>query len=302
MIDPKVVTLLTLTRTGNYTKTANALFITQPAVSHQIRLLEEQYSIKIFNKGQKGLKTTAEGAILIEYARKVMALSERAKQAIDDNRKSIQRFTVGVTPTLSESLVAQVFSTYCKEHPEMRITIATHSLKKINTMLKSYELDWAIVDGNIQGDQYTSILLDTDYLCLVVSPQHRFARRKKVSIPELKKERFIMRSSNTGTRTLFENHLLSHSENIKNFNIIIEVDNITTIKEFVASNLGVTIMAHSACKTEEAAGDLVIVPIQELNMTREINSVFNNDFGHIEVLEEIGNIYTSLTERKSSNP
>lgn len=179
MIDPKVVTLLTLTRTGNYTKTANALFITQPAVSHQIRLLEEQYSIKIFNKGQKGLKTTAEGAILIEYARKVMALSERAKQAIDDNRKSIQRFTVGVTPTLSESLVAQVFSTYCKEHPEMRITIATHSLKKINTMLKSYELDWAIVDGNIQGDQYTSILLDTDYLCLVVSPQHRFARRKK---------------------------------------------------------------------------------------------------------------------------
>lgn len=111
-----------------------------------------------------------------------------------------------------------------------------------------------------------------------------------------------MRSSNTGTRTLFENHLLSHSENIKNFNIIIEVDNITTIKEFVASNLGVTIMAHSACKTEEAAGDLVIVPIQELNMTREINSVFNNDFGHIEVLEEIRNIYMSLTEWKSSNP
>lgn len=294
MVDPKIVTLLTLAHTGNYTKAANALCITQPAVSHQIRLLEEIYGITVFTRGKKGLKTTPEGDILLEYARKVLALSERVKQAIDDSRESIQRFTVGVTTTLGESLVARVFAAYCAEHPEARINIATHGLKKLGNMLKSYEIDWAIVDGNIQGDQYRSVLLDTDYLCLVVSPQHRFARRRSVSLSELKRERLIMRSESTGTRTLFENHLLSHSENIKNFNITIEVDAISTIKELVASNLGATIIAHSACKVEEASGELVVVPIRGLNMTREINLVFHADFRHAEVLEEIEGIYAGM--------
>jgi LysR family transcriptional regulator, transcriptional activator of the cysJI operon len=293
MIDQKIITLLTLAKTGNYTKAADILCITQPAVSHQIRLLEEQYGIKIFTKGRKGLKSTAEGEILLEYARKALSLSERVKQAIEDSRNSIQRFTVGVTPTLGETIVSQIFAPYCREHPEAHIAIVTHSLKKISNMLKSDEIDWAIIDGNIPGDDYTSVLLDTDYLCLVVSPRHRFAGMKTVSLSELKKEKLIMRSPNTGTRTLFENHLSSHSESIRNFNIIIEIDNITTIKELVSSNLGVSIIAHSACKTEEASGTLVVVPIRNLTMLREINCIFKKDSGHTEILEEIGRIYTN---------
>ncbi|HAH63424.1 MAG TPA: LysR family transcriptional regulator [Treponema sp.] len=293
MVDQKIITLLTLAKTGNYTKAADILCITQPAVSHQIRLLEAQYGIKIFTKGRKGLKTTPEGDILLEYARKAVSLSERVKQAIEDSRNCIQRFTVGVTPTLGESIVSQIFAPYCREHPEAHIAIVTHNLKKIGNMLKLDELDWAIVDGTIPGDEYASVLLDTDYLCLVVSPMHRFAKMKTVSLSELKKEKLIMRSPNTGTRTLFENHLLSRSEDIRNFNIIIEIDNITTIKELVSSNLGVSIIAHSACKAEEASGTLVVVPIQNLTMIREINCIFRKDSRHMEILEDIDKIYTN---------
>lgn len=294
MIDTKIVTLLTLAKLENYTKTAAALSLTQPAVSHHIKLLEEEYGIKIFYRSKNRLRPTQEGQILIEYARKVMALSDRAHQAIEDHKRSIQKFTVGITATLGEYLVPRVFESYCKRHPETHINIVTNPIKKLYSMLKSYELDWAIVEGTIPSPDFTSILLTTDYLCLVVSPKHKFARRKSVSLPELKAEKFILRSSKSGTRSLFENHLLSHSENIKNFNIIIEIDDITTIKELVASNLGITIIAHSVCKAEEASGKLVVVPIDNLNMVREINIVYNNDFTHTEVLEEIRRIYRHL--------
>ncbi|SHI19827.1 LysR family transcriptional regulator [Sporanaerobacter acetigenes] len=291
MIDSKIMTLLTLANIGNYTKTAKVLSLTQPAVSHHIKLLEEEYGIKIFYKNKKQLKPTPEGEILIKYAKRIVALSDNAMQAIEDSKKSIKRFTVGITTTMGEYLVSQVFATYCKENPKVHINIVTDNIKNIYDMLQSYELDCAIIEGNISNKKYTSILLDTDYLCLIVSPKHKFAKKKSVSLFELKKEKFILRSSNAGTRILFENHLLSHSENIKNFNIVIEIDNITAIKELVASNLGVSIMAHSAIKEEEASGKLVVVPIENLNMVREINMVYHHDFKHTQVLKDIRRIY-----------
>lgn len=293
MIDPKVITLLTLLEAGSYTNAAKILSLTQPAVSRHIQLLEEEYGIKIFHKNKKGLKPTQEGEILIKYARRLMTIAENSKQALEDNKKSIRRLSVGITATLGEYLVSKVFATYCNENPGVHINILTDNIKKVYNLLESYELDLAIVEGNISNEKYTSILLDTDYLCLVVSPEHSFASRKSVSLQELKKEKFILRSPNAGTRSLFENHLLSRSENIKNFNIIIEIDNITTIKELVASNLGITIMAYSACKEEEADGQLVVVPIENMNMIREINLVCHKDFKHAEIIDDLRRIYNS---------
>jgi len=293
LVDPKIITLLTLDKVGNYTKTAAALSLTQPAVSHHIRLLEQEYGIKIFYKDRKELKATPEGKVLIEYAHKAMVLSDRVKQSIEDVQKSIRSFTVGITTTLGEYLVPQIFESYCRKNPEIHINIETGTIKKLYNMLRAYELDWAIVEG-VPSRDFTSILLDTDYLCLVVSPKHRLAKKKSVSLQELKAEKLILRPSKSGTRSLFENHLLSHSENINNFNILIEIDNITTIKELVASNLGVTIISHSACKSEEASGKLVVVPVQNLNMIREINLVYNKDFKHTEILDDIRNAYSRV--------
>lgn len=291
MLDGKVNTLLTLVSAGSYTRAAQMLSLTQPAVSHQMRLLEEEYGIRLFCSGRKTLKLTPDGEILVKYAQRLVALDAKARRAIDDARRSIRRFTVGITTTLGEYLVSQIFSNYCSEHPEVSINIVTDSINNIYEMLSLGQVDLAIVEGGLTREKYISVLLDTDYLCLVVGPNHPFAHRKSVSLPELKKERFILRSSSAGTRTLFEAHLRRMNEDISAFNIIIETDNITTIKELVNSGIGVTIMAHSACREEAASGRLVLVPIENMNMPREINMVYHQDFRHTEVLEEIMRIY-----------
>ena len=297
MLDVKVNTLLTLISAGSYTKAAGMLSLTQPAVSHQMRLLEEEYGIRLFYSGRKTLKLTPEGEILVKYAQRLVALDAKARRAIDDARKNMRRFTVGITTTLGEYLVSQIFSNYCSEHPEVNINIVTDTINNIYEMLSLGQVDLAIVEGGLTREKYTSVLLDTDYLCLVVGPNHPLAHRKSVSLPELKKERFILRSASAGTRTLFESHLHRMNEDISAFNIIIETDNITTIKELVNSGLGVTIMAHSACLDEAASGRLVLVPIENMNMPREINMVYHQDFSHTEVLEEILRIYRETRTR-----
>lgn len=294
MFDQKANTLLTLVQEGSFTKAARALSLTQPAVSHQIRQLEEEFCIQIFYRDRKELRPTPEGAVLIKYARRALAIYHNAKQAIEDSRSNLRRLTVAITPTVAESLVPQTLALYCTENPDAHINIVTDTIKNIYDKLKSYETDLAIVEGHLEDHSLCSVLLDTDFLCLAVSPQHPLAGRASVPLRELKGERFILRTKKANTRTLFERFLENNGETIHSFNVMMEVDNVATIKELVARNLGVTIIARSACLEDARAGRLAVVPVENSSMIREINIVTHRDFGHPGVLDEIRKIYAAF--------
>lgn len=291
MIDTKLKTLLAVVRTGSFTRAAQGLSLSQPAVSYHIKQLEDEYGIKLFFHNKKALVLTPEGEVLVKYAQRLDNIAESARHAIEDCKENLQRFTVGITQSVGESLVSRVFAEYCTEHPNARISILTDTIENIYERLRSYELDWAIVEGGIPVKHCRLELLDMDYLCLVVSPEHAFAQLRGVTLGQLKGERMILRLESAGTRRLFESSLARHQENIRNFNVMLELDNINTIKELVAANMGVTIIAHSACREEEAAGQLCVVPIEDVKMVREVNMVCQEDFKHTEVLAEVRRIY-----------
>ena len=291
MIDAKLTTLLALIEAQSYTKAARMLSLTQPAVSQHIRGLEQEYNIKIFLKNTKGMILTPEGKILEKYARREIALYNNLRNDIDAYRNGVHRFVIGITPFAEENIVPRILATYCNQHPDTKITIITDTLPSISNKLKTYEVDIAIVEGKIAEEGLTSILLDTDYLCLIVSPKHPFADRSSVSLSELKKERLIIRPQGAGTRRLFETFLFGCGETLKNFHVMLEMDNVSTIKELVQSNLGVSVIAHSTCITEEHNGQLKVIPIEHFQTFREINLVCRNDFTQKQLLEELCHIY-----------
>ena len=293
MIDDKLRTLLAIMRLGSYTRAAEALSLSQPAVSYHIRQLEEENDIKIFFQYKKSPVLTPEGEVLVKYARRLDNIAQNAKRALLDCKQSLRHFTVGLTPTVGESLVSRVFAAYCNEHEHTHISILTDTIESLYEKLKSYELDWAIVEGSMPVKHCRTMLLDMDYLSLAVSPAHPFARLRSVTLSQLRSERLILRSENAGTRRLFEAILSKHQSTIRDFNVILEIDSVGVIKELVESNLGVTIMAYSAFRAEEAAGVLIPVPIDDVKMVREINIVCQDDFGHDEVLSEIKRLYAA---------
>ena len=296
MVDTKFRTLLTLVQVGNYTKTAKLLSLTQPAVSHHVKKLEEEYGVRIFFAGRKTPILTPEGEILIKYAKRLAAIDKRLRQELLDSKTSIKRFNVGVTPVIAGDMISQLFFTYCNEHPDVRINVILDTFDNIYNKLQSFELDWAIVEGQFQDTNYQSLLLDTDDLLLVVSPKHRFSGKTSVNLDELKEERLILRSHNSGTRVLFEKYLNKKGEDIDDFNIVIEIDNVNTIKELVEANLGVTVLGHSACLKEEQAGELSLVYLQDFDVTRKINMIYHAGFEHVALLENIRRIYNEEKE------
>ena len=213
------------------------------------------------------------------------------KQAIEDSRRDIRSLTVGITPTASDILVPQVLASYCNEHPATHIQIVRDTIGNIDSMLSFYELDFAIVDGMIRNDSTSSFLLGTDYLGLVVSPKHPFAKRMSVTIEEIQRENMILRPKNAETRKMFESYITSHGYIMRDFNIIMELDSVSNIKEIVMANLGISILSHNVCLDEEKRGDMVIVPIENCQMVRPINLIYPRDFAHPDILQDIRDSY-----------
>lgn len=296
VVDPKLYTLLAVVENNSFTRAAKQLSLTQPAVTQHIKQLENELNVKIFNRVGNEIKPTNEGNIVIEYARRCIALYQKMQQNLTDERHHIRRLTVGVTHTAESNAVAEVLGNYSAQNPGTIITIISDTINILYDMLRNYELDIAVVDGKMQDSDINSLMLDTDSLVLVVSNNNTLASKSMVTIEELKKQPLILRRPSSGTRNLFAAHLESNNMSIDDFNVILEVDNIATIKSLVRRDIGVSILSRSACLDELQKGKLTVLPIENLSMIREINILYHKDFRHIDILQSIMKEYHNVVK------
>lgn len=292
MLSPKVDTLLAVVDHHSYTRAAAALSLTQPAVSHHIRQLEEELGIRIFEQGKKGpLQLTTEGEIAVQYARRLQALTAGMRRALADAEHHLTRIRVGITHTAESNLIAGVLARYGSENAGTTITVSTDTIKNLYDKLENFELDLIIVEDRPAPGDLNALLLDTDCLVCAVCNRSPLARQNMVTIPQLKKQKMILRRAGSATRLLFEGQLAALGESLDSFDVILEVDNIATIKDLIRKGLGASILAKSACMDELRKGKLTVLPIENLSMVREMNIVYHRDFPHPEVLHSILRLY-----------
>ena len=291
MLGTKMYTFLKVAEYLNFTKAAEALYMTQPAVSQQIKQLEEEVGAKVFIRNKNGLILTQQGEIVLKYARRQKALYEKMLLEIQNAEKNAGPLRIGITHTAESNVTASALAKYSIENNGVKITLTTDTINNLYDKLESYELDLAIIDASSNNPKFSSMLLDTDYLMCVLSPDNPLSQRSAVTISELKKEKMILRSVESATRKLFEETLAYNGEDISYFDVILEVDNIATIKDLIRKDLGVSILPRSACLDEIRKGKIKALPIENFSMVRETRIVYNKDFGHKEVLDDIIRIY-----------
>ena len=310
MVDVKLFTLLKVYETGNYTRAAEKLSLTQPAVSQHIKQIERELGTVVFDRSGGKIRPTPEGTLVIQYAERVVSLYENLQRALEDKRKSIDRLRVGsrrrcagsdlrvgITHTSESNIVTEVLAQYAEQFDNMKITIQTDTISNLYEMLKTYKIDIAIVEGAVADPSINSVMLDTDSLVLCVSNEHPLAKRSLVTIEELKKEKMILRLPSSGTRNLFAANLESRNLSLEDFNVTLEVDNIATIKDLVRRNYGVSILARSACMDELKKGKITVLPIENLSMIREVNILYHHTFKHAEILQDIVRIYNETAKK-----
>ena len=291
MLDARLETLLTICEKSSFTKAAEALALTQPAVSHHMKMLESELGVHLFVRARGELKLTPEGEIVAQYARRMKAMQEKMLRALADAEKQMSSIRVGITHTAESNTIAEVLAKYTASTPGMRVTIITDTIRNLYDMIDHYEVDLAIVEGKTQDPELNALLLDTDYLVCVVSNHSALAKKSMVTLADIQKERMILRLPGSGTQNLFLSHLESMGRSIEEFNVVLQVDNIATIKDLIRKDLGISILARSACMDELRKGKMTALPIENLSMVRETNILYHKDFSHPEVLQAITRLY-----------
>ena len=292
MFSTRLETLLMVSEKQNFTQAAQALSLTQPAVSHHIASLEEELGVKLFQRGKNRLLVTPEGEIVLKYARRAHALYEKMREELSDEARDMTRVRIGITHTSESNIITEVLGKYASQEGTHRsITILADTINNLYDMLSDYRIDLAIVEGRPRDPGISALLLDTDYLVCVLSNNHPLARRSMLTLSDIRRENLILRLPDSGTRNLFVSAIEQMNMTIGDFQVILEVDNIATIKDLVRKDMGISILAKSACVDEVKKGKITVLPIENLSMIREINILYHSDFSHRDMLRELVQIY-----------
>lgn len=276
MLDYRVETFLVVCQEMNFTKAAKRLNITQPAVSNQIKQLEEYYDTLLFGYEGKRVYLTKEGKMLYEAMVSMhnneIYLMEQLKQ-LKEEREEI-RF--GVTPTIGEFMISDALQNYILRHPNANILMNVANTKELIGQLEAGLIDFAILEGSFQKMNYENIQYSVETFIPVCSPFHHLAG-KNVNFTDILGERIIIRENGSGIREIFENAMEERNIKISDFDSVIEIANTNAIKELVINNCGISFVYEKAVERELREGDLAKLNIRGWNIQHEMCAVWKKD-------------------------
>lgn len=291
LIDDKLETFVAVCDTKSFTKAAEILSLTQPAVSQHIKRLEEELNTTLFLRKKGELLLSDEGEIVLTYAKRMIALCDKMRDKVKNAKSRVNRIRIGITHTQESGLLMDVLSKIALGDDSLQITFITDNIKNLYDMLENFEIDMAVIEGKPTNPSFNFVVINTDSLMCIVSSQNALAKKSTVTLAELKKEHLILRLPTSSTRERFASALDGIGESIDNFDVTIEVDSIATIRNLVKKDFGVSVLARSSCAHELSKGTLVALPIENLSMIRETTIVYHKTFTHTEIVDRIARNY-----------
>lgn len=294
VIDPKALSIVKIAEVGSFTKAAEELCITQPAISQHVRILESELKTKLFDRTKNEIVLTENGRIVVKYLKRMIGLSNSMVQAVHDEKTNMISVNAGITHTVESSMIIEALASYANSKDNVSVKVISDTAENLKKMFKNYELDFLIIDGRIEDPHLNNVLLCSDCLSLITSPTHPLASRNVVTIEDLKHESLILRLPNSNTRHLFDSALANQHMSIEDFNVILEIDNIATIKDLIRRNLGVSVLAKNTCLDELRKGKLSVLNIENLSLIRETNIIYSKDFEHPELIQGVIQKYNEM--------
>lgn len=290
MIDFRMETFLCVCEYMNFTRAAEKLGLSQPAVSQHIKYLENEYETELFTRDKKKLKLTASGEILRNALLTMRNDEITLKKRIHEEKNNNKAISFGVTMTIGEYAVIPAISEYIKRHKNINFNIRYGNTKKLLNYLDHGKIDFAIVEGYFDAEQYSSLNFSKESYIAVCSSKHIFEKPVNC-INDLTSERLITRESGSGTRSILTRSLAVKNMDISSFKHIIEVENIHSMVSLLLNDCGIAFLYKAAVKEEIKKGRLMEIPLIDFNITHEFTFLWNKDsmFGeeYIGIFNEI---------------
>lgn len=259
----KTIELKSFSKAGEY------VHLTQPTVSSHIKDLENHFECRLIDRLGKEVAPTKAGELLYGYAVRLTALMDQAEAALNEFQGKIKgRLVMGGSTIPGGYILPNIIGSFTKVYPDVKILLSIADTEEIITRILSGEIEFGIVGAKITGKSILQEKLMEEDMSLIVKSDHKWAKKKTVTLKMLSKEPFILREPGSGTLKTLDERFTSGGFSIYDFNIIAEMGSTAAVCQGIKSGVGVSILSPVAVKEELSVGSLKSIRVENINLKR----------------------------------
>ncbi|WP_411347444.1 selenium metabolism-associated LysR family transcriptional regulator [Paenibacillus sp. WLX2291] len=264
----------TVAERGSFSAAAQALHMTQPAVTMQVQSLEDHFSTKLFIRTTKKIELSEAGHVLMPFARRGIELMRETDAAMSRFTDDLAgRLLLGASNTIGEYVLPRLLVPLGQRYPEMKVMLKIMNTTQILDEISRNRLDFGLIEAPVEHPDMTINPVMQDELKLIVPGDHPLVAQHSVTLDDVLQYPFVLREKGSGTRQVMEEEFIRHHVDLAQIRTVMELGSTGAVKSAVEAGLGITILSPSSVKHEVALGLLKILTIEGLSFPRQFYSI-----------------------------
>ena len=281
----------------NLTKTAELLYISQPAVSRNIKDLETELNIKLFDRIAGKIKLTEAGHIVLVYAESVFGLERQLLFNLDTLKQQYAgSLKLGASTTIGQYILPGMLAQFHERYPDIELSLLNDNTDRIENALLNNEIDIAIVEGVPKNSFVKYIPFIKDEIVAIAHTSQKISQRDEISINDLKTIPLVLREEGSGSLAVISNKLKEYEIKLPDLNIVLHLGSTESIKSYLAYSNAMALISIHAVRKEISNGEFKIIDICDLEFNRYF--YFIHTFGQLSGLPEM---FLNFTNRSIAN-
>ena len=273
MFDYRLKVFYTVANRLSFTKAANELNISQPAVTKHIKEIENQLNTKLFDRKGTTIQLTESGKILFIYAEKSRQLYRDLEFAISQlNKQEKGKLKIGASTTIAQYILPEILAKFNSYYKDINIELVTHNSEDISTLLKKGQIDLGIVEGESKSSYFDYQKFKRDEIVLVCKADHRLAH-KNFKIKDLYDIDLIVREQGSGTQEFIQNQLKKSGIEVQKLNIIMQLGSSESIKNYLQHSEAMAFLSISTILPELKNNQFNVIDIKTFSIERDFNFI-----------------------------
>lgn len=237
--------------------------MTQPAVTFQVKQLEEHFNTRLFERNHGRIALTPAGRVVMDYAERILSLGEELDTRIGDLTGSVAGpLLLGASMTIAEYILPKILGEFKAEHPEVQAHMTVGNSETISHRVGEHTLDVGLIESPTYLPSLQNETCCDDELVLICAPDHAFASRKTVSPQEAVGVPLIRREAGSGTREFTDNYFQQNGVPPEDLNVLMELGSLEAIKGVVETGIAAAIVSRTTIARERKLGTLVALPLE----------------------------------------
>lgn len=262
MADRRLQVFHTVARVMSFTKAAEILHMTQPAVTFQIKQLEDFFNIRLFDRTHNKITLTEAGRAVYDYAEQILELYAKMSNDVKELTGEVSgALVIGASTTIAEYMLPKLLGAFKQSYPDVSLRLQVGNTDAIVSMVENNMIDLGIVEAPVYNKNLEVKTCRLDEMVVIATPDHPLSKLSSVRPEELTKHPFILREEGSGSRAVIDEYMRNSGMNFVDFNIVMELGSPEAIKMAVEGGVGVAITSRTTLSKELKLESLVAIPL-----------------------------------------